>query len=649
MSAQSPTRQSIAESFTALAFGFVCWSSLIAFIELAPKTGEPRATIRLVYLLGYFVAWICLVMHVSRSLPSFVQSIYRWRYVEAPMVIDKSWKNLVEEIGFVTKMLSAYLIAFLSTTALQLIGYWFKLPGIIEVAIKVVWLMSLVALALFVLRVPANLNKIFVQFRFLTRQVAINNLFQPRPLRYLWKPSLGDPPSTRCPSRMPATPAGGFVWGGRAWKLKNLCENLIVFGSIGAGKTICAMNPLLEKLVSTPNPSAKRFKTKTYLGGLVLDPNGDFHNKIVKLCAKHGRSGDLIVLSPTSPYYWNPLDTNEDARELASRFVSIMKALGENDKNTSFFFSQSETLLEHTLTLLRNSTVAGGHHQPPTFHQLYRAVNDEEYLGELLGGITWPDEDTNESDPLSRCRSYFTGPYRQVAEERRGDIAATLNNMLDPLCGQTVSQYISKPGGVRVSVRDASHESKVLYLQLPIGEAPKAARVLATLLKLSFYGQVRQKEKESSQYSFLFSDEFQEFYTGDPEIGDTAFFRLSRQRSHINIVATQNISNLRLADSNTDSVDSFLSLNKTKVFLQNGHSKTNELASDLFGKCIHELGGGHMNSSATETKSIPPEVFMTLRKPERNVRAYAEAVIMDETVMDTSLAQPYCELPVHEI
>jgi type IV secretory pathway TraG/TraD family ATPase VirD4 len=488
-------------------------------------------------------------------------------------------------------------------------------------------------MVLFAYWLPASLENMYKHFRFLRRQVNTCDFYHPKKLADLWQLKDSDPDRVF----ILRPPKDGFVIGQRPWRLSKLRENVIVFGSVGSGKTICVMNAFLDNLIASrgsPSP----------LGGLILDYKGDFHEKTVRLCQRYGRSEDLIVLSPESEHKWNPVDGDEPANEIAARFVATMKALGQKDKNTSFFGDQAETLLENAIVLLRQSNPPG---QSPTIADIYRIANDFEFLQARLDALPEHAPHALLSDPLFRCRYYFENEFYSLPDEVRQSVVATLNNMLNPLCTEKIASIIHNSS--TLDLREATQGPKIVYLHLPAAKAPKAGRVMGMLLKLAFFAEVKKKSLDTGRYSFLFADEFQEFFTSEGEGSDTRFFAISRQYDQINVIATQNLNNFTMLGDKKDAVKSFLSNVKTKVFLQNSDKDTNDYAAELFGQYVAELGGMHNGANAQLLPYVRSADFIRLRSPEKGSCAYCESFILNEAASKVDTANRSARWPVHAI
>ena len=628
---KTPSRLDVTNQSMAFVFGICLWMAILTFIELAPKGDGHRDSLRLILTLGYFGVLLGLLNHLRTSLPQVLWKISQWCFEDAPPDILRASKNLMEELEFMIQCQMRILSAFIASTGLLVLNAWFPAPDLIVGAYHLAWWLTLLLGIVFLYWLPSSLDKVFQQYRFLRRQVQTCDHYQPRNFANLVNLTSEDPD----PVFKVQAPRDGFVLGRRPWTFKRMCENVVIFGSTGSGKTICVMNALLDRLIAS-----KRCRPK--LGGLILDYKGDYLEKVKSLCQAHGREKDLIVISPHSGVAWNPLDCDESEHEIAAWLVTAMKALGHKDEDQSFFTSQSEALLANSIAILRATNTPG---EPPHVAQLYNIINEEAFLQNRLRILDEQTEDHAPDCPGRECFRYFSSVFSALPNDTKQCVVATLNNMLDPLRSPLIASVVRRASSFQLA--DATNRSKIIYLDLPMAQHPKAGKVLGVLLKLAFQTTVRRKPRQQANYSFFFADEYQEFYTNDKQTIDTRFFSISREYNHMNIIATQNLNNLTMQDDKPDAAMSLLSNNKIKIFLQNDNKDTNQYASELFGQQVIELGGG--TTTVAQVSSVVSSVdFLRLRKPSSSSK-HCEAIILDTTVSKVDLLNRLIKFPIAPI
>ena len=163
----------------------------------------------------------------------------------------------------------------------------------------------------------------------------------------------------------PVTVTGSYAFraGGMDWTWGDFQKNAIIFGQVGSGKTVAVLNALLDGLLSSADG-----QTGTEPAcALILDPKGDYREKIGVLCDRLGRSGDLCVLDPNRPadsVRWNPFDSPDDALEISERFAGVLQLLGMKNTQDTFWIDTAKTFLRHAVGLLR---ATGEQDAPPSF------------------------------------------------------------------------------------------------------------------------------------------------------------------------------------------------------------------------------------------------------------------------------------------
>ena len=142
-----------------------------------------------------------------------------------------------------------------------------------------------------------------------------------------------------------------FKAGGLEWNWSDFQRNAIVFGATGSGKTATVLNAFLDGLLSSTSHDRS-----TAAAALILDPKGDYHQKLGILMGRIGRRDDLRILDPSQPassVRWNPFDSPDDALEIAGRFAAVLALMGMKSTQDTFFIDSAKTFLRHAIGLLR--------------------------------------------------------------------------------------------------------------------------------------------------------------------------------------------------------------------------------------------------------------------------------------------------------
>jgi type IV secretory pathway TraG/TraD family ATPase VirD4 len=493
----------------------------------------------------------------------------------------------------------------------------------------------LIAIPVLALRNRGHLVNTFFLRRYLTQQLDHLGYRPPRPKNVLRRDRAGP--------AVTVTGPGHFEIGGRALSFDDFTKNAIVFGQTGSGKTVCVLNSLLEALIaSLRDPNA---------AGLILDAKGDFRDKIEALCAKYGRSDDLVILDPSSwaeaartarSIGWNPLDNDDDALEIATRLVAALRLLGlEVGSEGTFFVDSAKTFLRHAIGLVRAAALSDapslidvyrlsqeGEEETPLYHELIRAIGaryPEAVPAEVLDNVSFMERDW--------------GP---MPDRQKAGVRGSLVQLLDEFLVHPFREIFT--GRSTVSVAEVIDQGKILYVHMPSADRERMSRVVNTLIKLEFERDILKRPRKSRP-SFMLCDEFQIFYTSGEGRGDSDFFERSRESRHANIVAAQNMSAFLKRTKNPHDVKNFLGNCAVKIFLRNTEEETNRWSSALFGQRSEivittseqaAIDGGWSRRRHTSygraTRAlprVPPEAFTQLAIPLQGdpARQYAASVI----------------------
>jgi type IV secretory pathway TraG/TraD family ATPase VirD4 len=366
---------------------------------------------------------------------------------------------------------------------------------------------------------------------------------------------------------------------------------------------------------------------------LILDPKGDFLDKIQALCSKYGREDDLLILDPSSPaksIRWNPFDSPDDELELGARFAAVLESAGMDLGDDSFWIDSARTFIAHAISLLR---ITNHPQEPPTMSQVRSLAASFKAISVRADRVAGDDKRGE------LCLQFFE-EWVDYAPEMRTSIQALLTNMLDPFLREPYATAFS--GRSTMSMADIVDNGKILYVHMPIADRERMSRTIGTFIKLAYYREVL-KRPGKDRSSFFLCDEFQSFFTALPGKGDSDFFERSRQSRHANIIATQNVPALLNRAKTQHPVNSLLGNCAVKLFLRNTDQETNQYASGLCGETIVVLPGQNrgerhskwqINSGSSDVANrqydarYRPEVFTKLAVPSRtDGSSYCETIL----------------------
>lgn len=602
--------------------------AIIAAIHVLPKTPQ-QGSFRLLLTIAYFGAILTLLWSMTKPCEQYMQKLYAWRFEDCGPALEKSWQLYLHSLAKATNVAVYILMTFVASTALQTLQLWpaFQALDVFVQLYNIAWWLSLIALPAFAFFGDFLLSETFQRYRLLQEQIVTSG-FTPKDIRNLDK-------EIAAPQRKPveAVKEYEFYAGGTEWSWEDFYKNCIVFGQSGTGKTVCVLNALLDGLLASTTYCSQK------PSGLILDPKGDFYNKIQVVCKTHGRAKDLLVLDPKQPEHsirWNPLDSDDDELELAARFAAVLECLGMKSEQDSFWIDSAKKFIRHSIALIR---LTNAPNEPPTFAQIGRLASSIVAISERADLVA-------DDDPRGvHCLGFFADEWADLADQTRSSIQAYITNMIDPFLMEPYATLFSGHSTIRVA--DMLSSGKILYVYMPIADKEAMSRMVSTFIKLEYYREVL-KRPNKKRASFFLCDEFQAFFTAGQGKGDADFFERSRQSNHANIIATQNLPALTKQVKEKDPVMNLLGNCAVKMFLRNTDAETNRYASELFGEQIvlmqsSNSGGGGRGSGFAGMRSITSS---------QGANAQYDAKVRKEVF--TELAVPfkkggidYCETIVH--
>lgn len=593
--------------------------AVMAAIHILPKSQDEK-TFRLIFTLAYFGAALMLLWLINKPRALYMKRMYELQYAEGGPALEQTWRMYLSALNRFCSITSYLLLAFVGANAINVLSSWMSAFSVLSPVATLAWWGSLAGIVLFPKWGRTYVSDVLQKRRLLQESVETSD-FQPRSAAAIEAEEVA-------PDR-PAVEAAGdhaFMAGGFKWSWGDFYKNCVIFGMSGTGKTVCVLNALLDGLLLSTEQS------KEPCAGLILDPKGDFKSKIRTVCSKYGRQNDIVIINPDSPresIRWNPLDSDDDELEVASRFAAALESLGmKSGGGDSFWIDSAKKFIRHAVALLRITNTSG---EPPSFAQIGTLASNMKRLSEVADRVA-------DDDPRGdQCLAFFADEWVTLADQTRSSIQAYITNMIDPFLMAPYSTVFAGRSTMRIS--QMLKEGKILYVFMPIADKEAMSKVICTFVKLEYYREVL-KLPDKDRSSFFLCDEFQVYFTSMPGKGDSDFFERSRQSRHANIIATQNYPALMKAAGDKDSVVNNLMGNcAVKIFLRNTDEKTNEYASKLFGQALvamsssslsqgqgKNLGSAGASASRQYDQKVRSEEFVGLAVPAGDVN-YAETIV----------------------
>ena len=337
---------------------------------LSPEHYPPL--MRLLLAAVFFLSLATLAWTLTDPLKAYVFASWRLRVEDAGPAIETAAQGIMLDIVRLTNAVGWLLTALVGITGLRVLAAWPQLGGLgaLSLLLVVAWWAILLGLVGFLLTSTNRITEIVAQKRALERQIMARG-FTPRTAA---EAESRAQELDRAPVEVKAPLA--FRAGGFDWHWDDFKPNALVLGQPGSGKTVTVLNALLDGLLTSASQPWVDLPTS----GLILDPKGDYRDKIQGVMQRLGRESDLLILDPEAPaesIRWNPFDSPDDELELAERFGAVIAMLGQKARDDSFFVDSAKLFMRHAIALLRATNPAD---EPPSFAGINELVSNPDRL-----------------------------------------------------------------------------------------------------------------------------------------------------------------------------------------------------------------------------------------------------------------------------
>lgn len=361
----------------------------------------------------------------------------------------------------------------------------------------------------------------------------------------------------------------------------SLYQNILITGTIGTGKTSCAIYPFTKQLLAY---QANNLDLK--LGMLILDVKGNYYKKVTEYAKKFGREQDLMVIELNGNIRYNPLDKpNLKPAILANRLKTILTLFSQNN-GESYWLDKAEQVLTECIKLCRlynNGYV--------TFVELHKLITIPNYYSKkiellrenfLSGKLSKADVHN-----LLSAIEFFEKEFNSL-DSRTSSI---LKSEITRITGCFISDYdildIFSPAKEKQNFygfKDVVENGKIVVLNMNIAEYRNLSKIIAAYLKLDFQTEVMSRLANNNSNNIrsvaFISDEYHEYVTDT----DANFFAQSREAKCVNIVATQSYTSLLSALNNQYTVKVIVQNLINKLWFRTDDTFTIEDAQKQIGK-----------------------------------------------------------------
>lgn len=347
------------------------------------------------------------------------------------------------------------------------------------------------------------------------------------------------------------------------------CQNIAVFGGIGAGKTTRVINPILFQCLGYSD-----------VGGLIFDIKGDFVESVQSFAEWHGREVHKIGVGADSA------GTNllkGLTPEQAAGFLQSTFYLTGGATNDSFWIQSATALIQNTLGLLE--ALGDKYYNLEKLYQYIFFEDVRKAIDIMLEDVKLP-EGTLAARNLANYKGYYQNVFMSMDIKMRESIKGTLSTVLSPFQNPELIDAFSGTEGDYDLARILSGD--IVLVDLPLAKWATAGKVVYTMIKLRFFNllQARQVDKSMPQnYVFFMCDEYQNIISASNQgLSDLSFWDKSRSAHCVGIISTQSISAFKAAIGNPQLSDTVLANFRQKIFFKTEDMETLRYINSLAGR-----------------------------------------------------------------
>ena len=391
------------------------------------------------------------------------------------------------------------------------------------------------------------------------------------------------------------------------FRLSDLLESTIIFGSPGSGKT------------SASGAAFLRMYLRGGMGGLVGAVKPGEAARVIRLAKAAGRGGSLIVIDGSGRQRINFLQylmqTSPDAGQLVTNIVDALSTViaavnGQVEPGGSdnqFWQKAMKEVLLHAVAVL---WAAYGRVSLYDVFALLQSrpmalvqVTEPQWLATsfMAHTLTKADEaPTHRMHPMDyrAAFDYLTKTLANPDARTTGNIHATLSADLAPLMQGAMRELFSTG---TTFVPEMTFDGAIIVMDLPVQVYGQAGLLAQQIIKYLWQKAVLQRKVDRyTRPVFHYCDEYQVLVSP----GDADFISRSREAMAATTILTQSVPGLvsKISGSKAEHVaNSLLACCNTKVFHANGCHITNKYAADIIDKgvTVRYNGGSNMGWSDT--------------------------------------------------
>jgi len=306
-------------------------------------------------------------------------------------------------------------------------------------------------------------------------------------------------------------------WSARdPWTVRHACQNTLIFGKTGSGKSSGSGDAILRSLVRYRNS-----------GGLILASKPEDKAYVQRVFREERTLDDLFILEPGGKYRFNMLDHERrkgaDARDLTQACMTCKETLGRTegggggggDDNAAYFAAQERRMIHNSIEILLRAT---GQIDPWALQVFITGaamsleeLGDEHWKGAFHNAMLQEAKKNASTDiekhDVMLAEHYWTSEIPRLNERTRTSIETGALGVLHAMNSGLARDLLATSTNVSP---DTLELRKWLMVNMPIVPGDVTAAVINTAVKYSVQRHILKRQAAAGDALLcIFSDEFQ--------------------------------------------------------------------------------------------------------------------------------------------
>lgn len=359
------------------------------------------------------------------------------------------------------------------------------------------------------------------------------------------------------------------------FKEKGLFQNILITGSIGSGKTSCAISPLLFQLISG------------ITAGVIIDIKGNYKKEVLKMC----ENVKVVEISLESKNKYNPLNRKDiSCQEIASRLKSVLELMSGKSNSDPYWLDKARGYISDIMTILKYSD------ESLNFLNIHLLVTSEELLREKMAKVKnkilknkFNDKELFE---INSSVNNLNNEFLKLDDRTKNIIKSEITRITDPFIKE---EYIYEK--FCSDCEEIDFLNSIVVVSLDIGKNEELTKLIATYVKIDFQKRVLS-QKEEKVKTFFVCDEYQMIANEK----DAYFFSVSREFKCINIIAMQSYTSLINTLKNENAAKMIIHNFVNKIWFRNDDTFTIKETISIIGKELKKQKAVNYGENSTKTR-----------------------------------------------